>query len=100
MYVLFFHQDGIHSLTLPTPKYVKSATGAGSIFDPVAPMPGVIEKVAVEPGTKVQKGDPLVVMIAMKMEVSALFLQLCFYINLPINVLLLKRSSHYYCYYK
>ncbi|XP_059171724.1 methylcrotonoyl-CoA carboxylase subunit alpha, mitochondrial-like [Physella acuta] len=66
--VHLFTVDGIHSLTQPTPKYVKSATGAGSIFDPVAPMPGVIEKVAVEPGAKVQKGDPLVVMIAMKME--------------------------------
>lgn len=36
----------------------------------VAPMPGVIEKVFVEPGQTVEAGDPLVVMIAMKMEVS------------------------------
>lgn len=42
----------------------------GSIDDPIAPMPGVIEKVAVEPGATVQKGEPLVVMIAMKMEVK------------------------------
>jgi acetyl/propionyl-CoA carboxylase alpha subunit len=33
-------------------------------------MPGVIEKISVEPGAEVQKGDPLVTMIAMKMEVS------------------------------
>ena len=31
-------------------------------------MPGVIEKVVVEDGTVVAAGDPLIVMIAMKME--------------------------------
>lgn len=36
----------------------------------VSPMPGVIEKLSVSPGDKVEKGDPLLVMIAMKMEVS------------------------------
>lgn len=33
-------------------------------------MPGVIEKVVVKDDTAVNAGDPLVVMIAMKMEVS------------------------------
>jgi 3-methylcrotonyl-CoA carboxylase alpha subunit len=42
----------------------------GSLGDAVSPMPGVIEKVTVTPGTSVEKGDPLVIMIAMKMEVS------------------------------
>ena len=51
------------------PNFLKSSLGAGSIDDPVAPMPGVVERVAIEPGTEVKKGDPLVVMIAMKMEV-------------------------------
>ena len=32
-------------------------------------MPGVIEKVMVEPGQKVAVGQPLIIMIAMKMEV-------------------------------
>jgi acetyl/propionyl-CoA carboxylase alpha subunit len=35
-------------------------------------MPGVIEKVNVKAGDKVSAGDPLMVMIAMKMEVSQL----------------------------
>ena len=48
-----------------------SALGAGggdSGASAVAPMPGVVEKVSVSPGDEVKAGDPLVVMIAMKME--------------------------------
>ena len=33
-----------------------------------APMPGLIVKILVEPGTRVRTGDPLVVLEAMKME--------------------------------
>ena len=33
-----------------------------------APMPGLVLKVLVEPGSPVQKGDPLLVLEAMKME--------------------------------
>ena len=56
------------------PEYQKTTSGSGSIGDSMAPMPGVIEKVMVEPGQAVEKGDPLVVMIAMKMEVCHFFL--------------------------
>lgn len=35
-----------------------------------SPMPGVVEKVMVSPGASVKAGDPLIVVIAMKMEVS------------------------------
>ncbi|XP_063224610.1 methylcrotonoyl-CoA carboxylase subunit alpha, mitochondrial isoform X2 [Bacillus rossius redtenbacheri] len=42
----------------------EASTGAGA----VAPMPGVVEKVCVVPGQAVGAGDPLVVVIAMKME--------------------------------
>jgi biotin carboxyl carrier protein len=33
-----------------------------------APMPGLVIKLLAEPGTKVQKGDPLLILEAMKME--------------------------------
>lgn len=62
-------QEGKYDLTLPIPSYLKSKDESGFSEDVLAPMPGVIEKVLVTPGTQVQKGDPLVVMIAMKMEV-------------------------------
>ena len=52
----------------PVPKYKLSGSGVGSLGDAVAPMPGVIEKVLVEDGSTVAAGDPLIVMIAMKME--------------------------------
>ena len=40
----------------------------GSLGGAIAPMPGVVEKVNVKAGDQVNAGDPLVVMIAMKME--------------------------------
>ena len=55
---------------MPVPQYQAAVSSGSSIDDPVAPMPGVIEKIVAEPGTAVEKGDPLVIMIAMKMEVS------------------------------
>lgn len=36
----------------------------------VSPMPGVVEKINVKKGDVVKKGDPVAVIIAMKMEVS------------------------------
>ena len=44
-------------------------TGAGHKVNSVkAPMPGLVIKVMVEPGQTVEKGDPLLVLEAMKME--------------------------------
>ena len=67
----------------PVPKYQLQGGSSGGAGDAVAPMPGVIEKVflsnrvfeiqlnfevMVEEGAAVAAGDPLMVMIAMKME--------------------------------
>ena len=68
-YIHIFLQEGQRELKLPIPKFMLSTGGVAGTEDAVAPMPGVVEKVAVSPGMEVQKGDPLVVMIAMKMEV-------------------------------
>lgn len=44
-----------------------ASTGA-SRGDAVAPMPGIVDKINVKEGDVVKAGDPLCVMIAMKME--------------------------------
>lgn len=42
--------------------------GGSSCGGAVAPMPGIIEKILVSDGEQVKQGQPLLVMIAMKME--------------------------------
>jgi biotin carboxyl carrier protein len=51
-------------------KFVQSsASGAGSRGGLIkAPMPGMVVKILVEPGTEVNKGDSLLIVEAMKME--------------------------------
>ena len=66
--VTLYTKDGSYEFTRPLPKFKGAGSGGGSLGDAVSPMPGVIEKVAVEEGAAVEAGDPLVVMIAMKME--------------------------------
>jgi len=66
--VTLYTRDGSYEFALPVPKFLSASAGAGGLGDAVAPMPGVIEKVMVEAGSSVEAGDPLVVMIAMKME--------------------------------
>ena len=59
----------MRTLRLPEPKFRRAGGGAAAGGDAVAPMPGVVEKVMVTDGDQVRAGDPLVVIIAMKMEV-------------------------------
>ena len=66
--VILYTKDGSYEFGRPLPKLKGAGSGGGSLGDAVSPMPGVIEKVAVEEGAAVEAGDPLVVMIAMKME--------------------------------
>ncbi|XP_064638144.1 methylcrotonoyl-CoA carboxylase subunit alpha, mitochondrial-like isoform X3 [Lineus longissimus] len=63
-----FTADGEEQFALPVPKFLSQSKGGAVTGGAVAPMPGVIEKVAVKTGDAVEQGDPLVVMIAMKME--------------------------------
>ncbi|TAL68901.1 MAG: biotin/lipoyl-binding protein [Bacteroidetes bacterium] len=50
-------------------KFVQSsASGTGSSGQIKAPMPGMVVKILVEPGTEVHKGDSLLIVEAMKME--------------------------------
>merc|ERR1719334_1303317 len=66
--ITLYTRDGSVEFSKPVPKYQLQGGSSGGAGDAVAPMPGVIEKVMVEAGSAVQAGDPLIVMIAMKME--------------------------------
>ncbi|XP_056421271.1 methylcrotonoyl-CoA carboxylase subunit alpha, mitochondrial [Hyla sarda] len=63
-----FSMDGSVQLGIPVPKFLSEVSTSGSQGGAVAPMTGTIEKVFVKAGDKVEAGDPLMVMIAMKME--------------------------------
>lgn len=68
--LFLFTDEGKVQFTIPTPKFINELsqqTGAreGSA---VSPMPGVVDKVFVKVGDTVSAGDPLLVIIAMKME--------------------------------
>jgi Biotin-requiring enzyme len=76
-------QDCSYCFKEPEASYA-NAGGAGqsSGGGAIAPMPGVIEKVMVKDGDVVKAGDPLVVMIAMKMEVNnSYYFLLIFFLN-------------------
>jgi len=66
--ITLYTRDGSVEFSKPLPKYQLQGGSTGGAGDAVAPMPGVIEKVMVEEGAAVAAGDPLMVMIAMKME--------------------------------
>merc|ERR1719239_1398324 len=66
--ITLYTRDGSVEFSKPLPKYQLQGGSTGGAGDAVAPMPGVIEKVMVKEGAAVAAGDPLMVMIAMKME--------------------------------
>ncbi|KAM6962881.1 methylcrotonoyl-CoA carboxylase subunit alpha, mitochondrial [Aplochiton taeniatus] len=66
--VHLFSMEGSAEVSVPVPKYLAGVAGSGAQGGAVAPMTGTIEKVMVKVGDNVALGDPLMVMIAMKME--------------------------------
>uniref|UniRef100_A0A914Y3G2 Methylcrotonoyl-CoA carboxylase subunit alpha, mitochondrial n=1 Tax=Panagrolaimus superbus TaxID=310955 RepID=A0A914Y3G2_9BILA len=54
----------------PREKCYDDEAASDASLEARSPMPGVIEKVLVKPGEKVSNGQPLIVMMAMKMEYS------------------------------
>ncbi|XP_049887234.1 methylcrotonoyl-CoA carboxylase subunit alpha, mitochondrial [Pectinophora gossypiella] len=65
-----YDENGQTAVELPRPKYQTAgdAAAAGSANSASSPTPGVLERILVNTGDKVVKGQPLFVVIAMKME--------------------------------
>ena len=72
------HQEGQDEVRVRQPAFLTTLAAAAHAneTDAQAPMPGVIEKVSVRTGQQVEQGDALLVMIAMKMEVSVIMKQI------------------------
>jgi len=74
-------QNGSYRLQLASAKFLElgvtqQGEGTSGGGGAVAPMPGVVDKLIVSPGDAVKAGDPVAVIIAMKMEVGQLDLVL------------------------
>lgn len=68
--ITIFNESGKNELKLKQPKFLSNQEGAGGAASSkvVSPMPGVLDKLLVGSGDTVKAGDPLAVIIAMKME--------------------------------
>ncbi|KAL0133430.1 hypothetical protein PUN28_000871 [Cardiocondyla obscurior] len=65
-----FTKDREWQLVIPTPKFVNAITNQveQNPYTALSPMPGLVDKVFVNKGDTVKKGDSLLVIVAMKME--------------------------------
>lgn len=65
-----FTKDREWQLIIPTPKFVTALTSQSeqNPYSTLSPMPGLVEKIFVNKGDTVKKGDSLLVIVAMKME--------------------------------
>ncbi|KAG4077353.1 hypothetical protein HA402_009754 [Bradysia odoriphaga] len=68
--VAIFTENGKTELSIVPPKFLSQQSGDDGVGGSkvVSPMPGVLDKIHVKPGDTVQAGDPVAVIIAMKME--------------------------------
>ncbi|VDC27517.1 acetyl-CoA carboxylase biotin carboxylase subunit [Pseudogemmobacter humi] len=70
--VLVWHDGFCHAFTLPDPLAMAETDAVGGKMGGgdslIAPMPGLVSAVRTAPGAAVRKGDPLLVLEAMKME--------------------------------
>uniref|UniRef100_A0A336K5K3 CSON001039 protein n=1 Tax=Culicoides sonorensis TaxID=179676 RepID=A0A336K5K3_CULSO len=68
--VTIFDHNGQMKFDLVKPKFLASDFEGfeGGASKVIAPMPGLLDKILVKPGDVVKKGDPVAVIIAMKME--------------------------------
>lgn len=61
-------------MVIPTPKFVTAIMSQveQNPYSALSPMPGLVDKIFVNKGDVVKKGDSLLVIVAMKMEVNLL----------------------------
>ncbi|XP_051168399.1 methylcrotonoyl-CoA carboxylase subunit alpha, mitochondrial [Leptopilina boulardi] len=68
--IVLFGRDRSWKLKIPEPNYVSRIKSNSSIDlgAAVSPIPGIVDKILIKNGDIVNKGDPLLVIVAMKME--------------------------------
>lgn len=69
LHVHLFTKSGSYTFFLPDYHFQVSSMSKSKVkTEAVSPMPGIVDKMLVKPGDSVKEGDPLAVVIAMKME--------------------------------
>lgn len=68
--IIFYLKDRAWKLNLPQPEFLSKLNKKSDLSGAaVSPIPGVVDKILVSPNDVVKKGDALLIIVAMKMEV-------------------------------